>query len=261
MQEQNQLNRSGVVRMPRGRDGTVLTESRYYEFDGFLLDSRARALTKNGEPAPLPSKAFEALFLLIRHRDRVVTREQLSAALWPDVHVEETNLNHYIFLLRKTLTVTAKERAIIVTIPGRGYRFVADLREFDEAEKPPEDQPKLVPSAIIPPLKKQQVRRWISATAAAVIITGITVFSIHVRTSVPAEDQIIDWSPDGKWIVTRGVEGLVFVSATTGEKKRLATVSSAPTPHLSPDGKSLAFIKNGKLYITQTGTGETRFLK
>src|SRR5579863_4162637 len=181
MQERKQLNGSGIVKMPRGRDGAVLQESRYYEFDGFLLDSRARTLTKNGERAPLPSKAFETLFMLIRHRHRIVTREELSAALWPDVHVEETNLNHYIFLLRKTLTATAKERSIIVTIPGRGYRFVADLREFDEAEKPPEEQPKLTLSAIVPPLKKQHIRGWIAATAAALAITGITVFSVHLR--------------------------------------------------------------------------------
>src|SRR4029078_12411064 len=77
-------------------------------------------------------KAFEALVLLVQRQGRLIEKEELIAALWPDTFVEEANLEHHIWLLRKALDDTKEEERYIETVPKRGYRFVADVSEVVE---------------------------------------------------------------------------------------------------------------------------------
>src|SRR5688572_2274412 len=84
-----------------------------------------RLLIAAGTPVPLTSKAFDTLVILIEHRDRVVTKDELLRSVWPDVEVEEGNLTQQVFLLRKALGETAQQPRCIVTVPGHGYRFTA----------------------------------------------------------------------------------------------------------------------------------------
>jgi len=71
-----------------------------------------------GRPAALGGRAFDLLLALIEHRDRVVPKTELFDRVWPGLVVEENNLQVQISALRKLLGP-----AVIVTIPGRGYRF------------------------------------------------------------------------------------------------------------------------------------------
>src|SRR5579862_8602552 len=80
----------------------------------------ARQLLIDGKPAALGARAFDLLQALIERRDRVVPKEELLDAVWPGLVVEENNLQVQISTLRKLLGPGA-----IVTIPGRGYQFVA----------------------------------------------------------------------------------------------------------------------------------------
>ena len=101
----------------------------WYEFGNFRLDATRRLLLdKSGASIPLASKAVETLLYLVERRAAVVEKAELMSAVWPNVVVEENNLNQIISVLRRTLGESPGENRFIVTHPGRGYRFVADVK-------------------------------------------------------------------------------------------------------------------------------------
>jgi DNA-binding winged helix-turn-helix (wHTH) protein/Flp pilus assembly protein TadD len=99
-----------------------------YEFGPFRADPRKQLLLRDDQPVTISRKVFEALLILVRHRGEVVNKDDLMAELWPDAFVEESNLSQTIFMLRKALGETPEDRRYIVTLPGRGYRFAAEVR-------------------------------------------------------------------------------------------------------------------------------------
>ncbi len=107
-----------------------------YHFDPFRLDAGRRLLMRGNEVVSIPPKAIEMLLLLVRHKGEVLDKESLMKGLWPDTIVEETNLTVIISALRKALEETRAEHRYIVTIPGHGYCFVAEVSEAGEGAKP-----------------------------------------------------------------------------------------------------------------------------
>ena len=99
-----------------------------YEFGPFQVDPDQQILRRENQPIAITPKTFETLLILIRHSREVVTKNDLMKALWPDAFVEEANLSQNIFMLRKALGDTPEDRRYIVTLPGRGYRFAAQVR-------------------------------------------------------------------------------------------------------------------------------------
>jgi len=91
----------------------------------FIPDERL--LLKDGQPVPLTPKAFDVLAVLAANPGRLVTKEQLIEAVWPDTAVEESNLTYQIFAIRKALGEAADGEKYIETVPRKGYRFVAPL--------------------------------------------------------------------------------------------------------------------------------------
>lgn len=100
-----------------------------YEFGDFRLDASRRCVSRGEEPVHLNSKAFETLLVLVRNRNRVLLKDELMQVLWPDTFVEEVNLAQNISALRRVLGETPGENRFIATIPGKGYRFVCEVRE------------------------------------------------------------------------------------------------------------------------------------
>jgi len=74
-----------------------------YEFFGFQLDAREKTLVRNGEPVNLAPKTFETLLVLVQNSGRIIGKDELMNALWPESFVEEGNLSQNIFILRKIL--------------------------------------------------------------------------------------------------------------------------------------------------------------
>src|SRR6185295_18158868 len=83
---------------------------------------------------------------LLRHRGRVLTKEELFQLVWPDAFVEENNLPRNVSALRKALGEEPTEHKYVVTVPGQGYRFVASVRELETLDEG-ESLPPLVESA------------------------------------------------------------------------------------------------------------------
>ena len=104
-----------------------------FEFGSFRADTLKRQLSYNGKVLPLASKAFDTLVLLIRNSGDTVSRNDLIDTVWADSAVEENNLTQQISTLRKVFGEHPGDHNFIVTVPGRGYSFVAPVRLVDPA--------------------------------------------------------------------------------------------------------------------------------
>jgi len=100
----------------------------FYEFGPYRIDAQDHLLFRNGDVVALPPKTFDLLLALVESNGRVLTKEELMKRLWPDSFVEEANLSHHVFTLRKALGEDGDAR-YIETIPRRGYRFLAGVTE------------------------------------------------------------------------------------------------------------------------------------
>lgn len=100
-----------------------------YEFGDFRLDASRRLLFAKGQSRHLgvAPQAIEALVYLVEHAGEFLGKERLLAALWPGAVVEENSLNRVISNLRHVLGESPGDHRYIATLPGRGYRFVADV--------------------------------------------------------------------------------------------------------------------------------------
>src|SRR5687768_8148019 len=91
-------------------------------FGRFVLDESARALRLDGQERPLQPLIFDLLVYLVRHRDRVVSKEELLTALWSGAIVTDGSLQRAISLLRAALREGNLDQAV-QTFARRGYRF------------------------------------------------------------------------------------------------------------------------------------------
>lgn len=103
-----------------------------YEFGPYRLDPTQRVLLKDGETVSLTPKAFDVLLLLVKSHGQIVAKSDVMDRVWTDTFVEESNLTVYIHALRKALGEGPGQHHYIATVPGRGYQFVASVREITD---------------------------------------------------------------------------------------------------------------------------------
>src|SRR5579864_2769840 len=156
-----------------------------YEFGPFRADVRRRVLERDGAPVVLTGKAFEILTALLERRGEIVDKVSLMKAVWPDTTVEENNLTVNISWLRKALGETPNDPQYILTIPGRGYRFIG------EAPIAPKRHPVrlYVAAAGLPLLLVMIVALWPKfrpAGRAPAAGNRIAVLPFHVLSSDPS---------------------------------------------------------------------------
>ena len=95
----------------------------------FRLDlARQRLCGEGGETLPVSGRAYDVLLHLLENRDRVVTKDELLKAVWPRTFVEENNLNQAVSTLRRALGDSREAPRLILTVAGRGYRFIGDAQ-------------------------------------------------------------------------------------------------------------------------------------
>src|SRR5712692_117052 len=101
----------------------------FYEFGTFRLDPSAKILFCENKPVPLTPKVFDTLQIFVEHAGRLLEKDELMQKIWQDRFVEESNLTFNIKMLRRALKDDAHEPRFIETVPRRGYRFIADVKE------------------------------------------------------------------------------------------------------------------------------------
>jgi DNA-binding winged helix-turn-helix (wHTH) protein/TolB-like protein len=107
-------------------------QSSVYEFCPFRLDARTRQLHRDNVPVQLTAKAVDTLIVLIEDQGDVIAKSELMDRVWGTTAVEENNLTQQISALRKAFGEKASDHKYIVTVSGRGYSFVASVRNVDE---------------------------------------------------------------------------------------------------------------------------------
>jgi len=160
-----------------------------YEFGDFRLLAAQRRLTarSGGAPVELSPKALDTLHFLVQHPGELLDKSKLIAAVWPNVVVEENNLNQVISALRRALGDGSDGRRFIVTVPGRGYQFVAPVREVSDAAPAP---PTAAPAVQATPTARKSVAvlPFVNLTgdpAKDYFSDGMAEELIHILARVP----------------------------------------------------------------------------
>ncbi|HET9446880.1 MAG TPA: winged helix-turn-helix domain-containing protein, partial [Steroidobacteraceae bacterium] len=143
---------------------TASQAHRVYEFGEFRLDALRRVLSSRVDDQPLQvtGKIFDTLLFFVERSGQLLDKRTLMEALWPNVIVEESNLTQTIHTLRRVLGERPDDHRFIVTVPGRGYRFVADVATVtpEEPQQPSRQLPK---------------RKPLAAAAAALVVVCVGV--------------------------------------------------------------------------------------
>lgn len=254
--------------------------TQFYAFDSFVVDAAKSVLLRDGQSVPLTPKAFEILLVLVRNPGRVLKKEELLELVWPDAFVEENNLPRNISALRKALGEGPAEHKYIVTVPGQGYRFVADVREPETLDAIP-SRPLLesIPLATEPvsqtangnqgkvttPSPEVRSRTTWLVVGSVVLAVGLAsslayfVFQRWPRTVQPIPQHKLwqltfepglesepAWSPDGRFVAYSSDQSGNFDIwvRSVGEGNSIQVTSSPAhdwQPDWSPDGLSLVF--------------------
>lgn len=148
---------------------------RLFEFGPYRLDADDRLLYRDSTLLPLPPKAIDTLLALVGNHDRVVEKEELLKAVWPDTFVEEGGLARNISILRKALGDDGGEARYIETIPKRGYRFVSPVTE-------------VVPNGAAgagPAPRRHPALRWLVPAGAAILLALVLAVLFRDRLGFP----------------------------------------------------------------------------
>ena len=109
-------------------------EQGIYEFSDFQLNVGKGILLREGQPVSMQWKTFETLCIFVKSNGHLFSRDELMDKLWADTFVEENNLSQHISALRKALGENRNGTKFIETVAGRGYRFVAEVKEISAPE-------------------------------------------------------------------------------------------------------------------------------
>jgi pimeloyl-ACP methyl ester carboxylesterase/DNA-binding winged helix-turn-helix (wHTH) protein len=115
---------------PGALELAVQTTSVRFAFDGCELDVQRLELRRDGHAVAVEPQVFDVLVHLLRHRDRVVSKEELLDQVWGDRFVSESALTSRIKAARRAIGDDGASQRIIRTLHGRGYRFIADVKEL-----------------------------------------------------------------------------------------------------------------------------------
>jgi len=204
-------------------------KSEVYKFGDCVLDADRRELTMAGEPVTTQPKAFELLLYLVRNRSRAVDKDELQDALWPRSIVTETALTRCVMKARRAVGDDADRQAIIKTVHGHGYRFVASIEEKTATPAP----------TVETTTEPRRVRRKPLLGIATGIIVAVlagwwfltpSAVSGEVRLAVlPAENSTGDEELD--WVRT----GMMSLMNRMLEAKGVAVVSERRVIELAGD--------------------------
>jgi TolB-like protein/DNA-binding winged helix-turn-helix (wHTH) protein len=165
-----------------------------YEFADFRLDAQRRVLSTrtDGRPIQVTGKVFDTLLFFVEHAGQLLDKQTLISALWPNVIVEESNLTQTIHTLRRLLGERPGEHRFIVTVPGRGYRFVADVTQgvIDEAAPSVATEPQVADRSAW-----SRSRILVASLVAGLAVLGLSLFLMRTPADPSVKTPTIDSTP------------------------------------------------------------------
>jgi predicted ATPase/DNA-binding winged helix-turn-helix (wHTH) protein len=181
-------------------------------FGPFRLEVARRELTAHGVPVTLGQRAFDVLLALVNRRGELVTKDELMAEVWPGIVVEENNLQVHVSALRKVLGSAGDGERYLLTVAGRGYRFVAQVEH--DAQAAAKSAPNETPAparAAAPHNLPQQLTTLIGREAElAEIATHLGSHRLvtlagsggvgKTRLAIEAGNRLLANYPDGVWL-------------------------------------------------------------
>jgi predicted ATPase/DNA-binding winged helix-turn-helix (wHTH) protein len=187
-----------------------------FTFGPFRLLVDQRELQAHGVPVTLGQRAFDILLLLVSRHGQLMTKDELMAEIWPGLVVEENNIQVHVSALRKVLAKAGGDERYLVTIPGRGYRFVASVEYLTgaPAKTPAPAPPSQAEAALILAGSNnlpQQLTPLIGREAEIaevkdrltrhrlVTLTGAGGVG-KTRLAIEAGRSLLDRYPDGVWL-------------------------------------------------------------
>ncbi|HEV2348284.1 MAG TPA: winged helix-turn-helix domain-containing protein [Terriglobia bacterium] len=245
----------------------------FYDFGPFRLDAHKHLLLRANQTVALTPKALDTLLLLVENSDRVMEKDELMKTLWPNSFVEEANLAQHISTLRKVLGESPGDHHYIVTVPGRGYQFVAEVRAECEASDDELIVEKRTVSRII--VEENQSRHEEGQPSLA---AGSSEASFH-RLALPQYSSRLRFSTT-KILAGAGVVAAITLALLGLEVELNHRRGPAPSPEpkqqqltynssevslmgaaISPDGRFLAYIDRKGIFLRTIQTGETHSVR
>lgn len=153
-------------------------ERRSYQFGPFRFDPAARVLSRSSKTLPLTFKAADTLRVLVENRGQVVTKDKLLEEVWPGSFVEEGSVEQNISALRKALNGTGEARRYIETLPKRGYRFAAPVRDSSEGSAARKESIAILPFRVLGPKPKSSELGLCAADATIHKLAGIRGYTV-----------------------------------------------------------------------------------
>jgi Tol biopolymer transport system component/DNA-binding winged helix-turn-helix (wHTH) protein len=240
----------------------------------------------DGEPVIITPRVFDTLLVLVQNSDRLLSKQELMRLIWPDTSVDEANLTQNISVLRRILGDKKEGAKYIQTVSGRGYQFVAPVRELADEQVPPPAKFEVVAATAadgperalsrpawslaagllaIAVLVSVALYLWLDHSARTALsgVTPTPLTSLAGMESQPALSPSGDrvafvWAPDLRtnphiYIKPIGSETLTRLTSGTAAEE---------SPAWSPDGRSIAFLRldgpDSGAFVLQINDGKTR---
>jgi DNA-binding winged helix-turn-helix (wHTH) protein/TolB-like protein/Tfp pilus assembly protein PilF len=180
-----------------------------YQIAEYLIDTDRYRISRGGTPVPAEPKVFDLLVYLIRHRDRVLSREELFREVWDGREVSDATLSNHVKSARKILGDSGELQKTILTVRGRGYQFIAPVKVTSEGadagegealqmQSSPLSEPQLQPSPLAQPYPKVvrvgalAMRRgsWPLLVAGVLLVGALLGWRAYTSWQAPSDPEL-----------------------------------------------------------------------
>lgn len=155
-----------------------------YRFNDIEIDLRQYEIRSQGKLLAVEPKVFDLIVYLIKHRDRLISRDELFEQIWHGREVSDTSLSNHIKSARKILGDNGELQKVIKTIRSRGYQFIADIEEQIDAQHSQLE---------ITPPRKKSVKYSNKIRLSQIMILLVVILSLLVvwKSTAPVENNNI----------------------------------------------------------------------
>src|SRR5262245_22932380 len=231
------------------------------QFGPFTLDFERHGLYLGSKRVHLTSKPFETLAVLVEHRGKTVEKQKLMDAVWKDAFVTEDSLVKAVRKIRRVLGDEKESPQFIQTVPGEGYRFIAEISPVNGKSEDAHLQQQVVTSATA-----------CDSTDGAAEVREVRTAEKTVLSAAAPAQRLFRWSAVWPWVAVVAllatlVAGILLYPWRRSEsaaQKHIATLSGLDTAaSFSPDGKWITFTNNDangvpQVWIQNLARGEPK---